>query len=98
MVAKEEVIRTLQSFNPLRERNLHTNPEFPITVMTEVGRPRPIQDSNYEKGMSIAVGGITTQDEVYDLRLQFVVNNLIRGAAGGAILNAECYARANNMI
>jgi aspartate-semialdehyde dehydrogenase len=95
---KEEVIRVLQSFNPLREYDLHTSPEFPIVVLTEIGRPRPVQDSNYEKGMSVAVGGIATEDEVYNLRLQFVVNNLMRGAAGGAILNAECYARANNLI
>ncbi|MGH9968606.1 MAG: aspartate-semialdehyde dehydrogenase [Pyrinomonadaceae bacterium] len=95
---KEEVARVLESFNPLEELHLPTSPKSPVVVLSEIGRPRPAQDSNVERGMSVVVGGIATDDEVYDLRLQLVVNNLVRGAAGGAILNAECYARANNMI
>jgi hypothetical protein len=41
--------------------------------------------------MAVVVGNLTTVDEVFDLRLTFVVNNLIRGAAGGALLNAELW-------
>jgi Aspartate-semialdehyde dehydrogenase len=45
--------------------------------------------------MAIGVGNLTTDDEVFDLRLTFVVNNLIRGAAGGAVLNAEFWHATN---
>ncbi len=95
---KEEVARVLETFNPLEEMHLPTSPKTPLVVRNEIGRPRPVQDANVDRGMSVVVGGIATDDEVYDLRLQLVVNNLVRGAAGGAILNAECYVRANNMI
>ena len=50
-----------------------------------------MQDANHHEGMAIAVGNLTTEDEVFDLRLTYVVNNLIRGAAGGALLNAELW-------
>jgi aspartate-semialdehyde dehydrogenase len=67
------------------------SPEQPIVVITEQGRPRPSHDAFHHEGMAIAVGGISIDDEVYSLRLTYVVNNLIRGAAGGAILNAEVF-------
>jgi aspartate-semialdehyde dehydrogenase len=41
--------------------------------------------------MAVAVGNLSTDDEVHDLRLTYVVNNLVRGAAGGALLNAELW-------
>lgn len=90
-----EVEETLSNFNPLGPLKLHSSPEAPIVVLKENGRPRPRQDANYSGGMAIAVGNLTTDDEVFDLRLTFVVNNLIRGAAGGALLNAELWHATN---
>jgi hypothetical protein len=31
--------------------------------------------------------------DVFDLKLRYVVNNLVRGAAGGAVLNSELFTR-----
>ena len=45
--------------------------------------------------MTVVVGNLSTADDIFDLRLQYVVNNLVRGAAGGAILNAELYYHKN---
>ena len=87
----DEVADTLSSFNPLRSLRLHSTPPSPIVVLGEKGRPRPMQDANHHEGMAIAVGNLTTEDEVFDLRLTYVVNNLVRGAAGGALLNAELW-------
>jgi aspartate-semialdehyde dehydrogenase len=87
----QEVYECLQAFNPIQDMNLPSSPAAPIVVMNEPGRPRPRQDSWHHQGMAIAVGNISTDDEVYDLRLTYVVNNVVRGAAGGAILNAEYY-------
>jgi aspartate-semialdehyde dehydrogenase len=85
----EEAAGILSAFDPLGPLQLPSSPEAPIVVLKEHGRPRPQQDANHARGMAIAVGNLTTADEVFDLRLTFVVNNLIRGAAGGALLNAE---------
>jgi aspartate-semialdehyde dehydrogenase len=38
--------------------------------------------------MAVSVGRIR-EDKVFDLRLEALVHNTIRGAAGAAILNAE---------
>lgn len=92
----EEVTEVLSNFNPLAPQQLHSSPEAPIVVLQELGRPRPRQDADKGGGMAVAVGNLTTADEVFDLRLTFVVNNLIRGAAGGALLNAEFW-KANSL-
>jgi aspartate-semialdehyde dehydrogenase len=86
-----EVCDLLAEFNPLRRLQLHTSPPEPIVILSEAGRPRPAQDSNHHQGMAVAVGNISIEDDVFDLRLTYVVNNLIRGAAGGALLNAELW-------
>lgn len=86
-----DAVDTLLQFNPLASLRLHTSPPAPVVVLTESGRPRPRQDAYHHDGMAIAVGNVTTDDEVFDLRLTYVVNNLVRGAAGGALLNAELW-------
>jgi len=86
-----EVAQVLDAFNPLEPLKVRTNPVCPIVVLREKGRPRPMQDSNHHNGMAIAVGNISIDDEVFDLRLAFVVNNLQRGAAGAVLLNAEVW-------
>lgn len=91
IASQDEVIELLRGFNPLAGLGAPTGPASPIVVVNEMGRPRPSQDAHHHGGMAIAVGNISTRDEVYDLRLSYVVNNLVRGAAGGAILNAEVY-------
>jgi aspartate-semialdehyde dehydrogenase len=93
----DELAAELSTFNPLGPLQLHSSPEAPIIVLKEKGRPRPRQDANYAGGMAIAVGNLTTADEVFDLRMTFVVNNLMRGAAGGALLNAELWKVSNSV-
>jgi hypothetical protein len=39
--------------------------------------------------MSVCVGNVTCDDELYDVRFCLVVNNVVRGAWGAALLNAE---------
>ncbi len=43
-------------------------------------------------GMAVAVGNLSAEDAIFDLRLTYVVNNLVRGAAGGVLLSAEIWA------
>ncbi|HEY2499630.1 MAG TPA: aspartate-semialdehyde dehydrogenase [Candidatus Angelobacter sp.] len=96
--SSDEAIEVLSGFNPLGPLHLHSSPRAPVVVLRDSGRPRPLQDANWDDGMAVVVGNLTTVDEVFDLRLTFVVNNLVRGAAGGALLNAELWHATNSAI
>jgi len=87
----DEVIGAFREFDPLRHLGLPSGGHRPLLVTAERGRPRPRQDASHGNGFTVCVGGIYVEDRIYDLRYQFVVNNVVRGAAGGAILNAEMY-------
>jgi aspartate-semialdehyde dehydrogenase len=89
--SESEIAELFRSFNPLRDLALPFCPAPPLVIINEAGRPRPRQDAFHSGGMAVAIGGISVRDEVFDLRLQFLVNNLIRGAAGGAVLNSDLY-------
>ncbi len=85
----EEASRALAAFRgEPQERKLPTAPRAPIHVLTENDRPQPRLDRDRENGMAVSVGRVRA-DGVFDLRLEALVHNTIRGAAGAAILNAE---------
>jgi aspartate-semialdehyde dehydrogenase len=86
-----EVAELLLRASPPAVANLPSAPPYPLILVNDPGRPRPRSDAWHHYGMAVAVGNLSTQDEVHDLRLSFVVNNLVRGAAGGALLNAEFF-------
>ena len=91
--SESDIVELFRSFNPLRNLELPSSPDPPLVIIDEAGRPRPRQDAFHSGGMAVAIGGISVRDDVFDLRLQFLVNNLIRGAAGGAVLNSDLYLR-----
>jgi aspartate-semialdehyde dehydrogenase len=69
-------------------RDLPSSPEHPILVRTEPDRPQPRRDRDAEAGMAVSVGRIRPCP-LLDLRMITVTHNTLRGAASGAILNAE---------
>jgi aspartate-semialdehyde dehydrogenase len=71
-----------------QDRRLPFAPRQPIHVLPECDRPQPRLDRDREGGMAVSVGRIRA-DSSFDLKLEIMVHNTIRGAAGGAILNAE---------
>ena len=91
------VERALSSFDPLRDVPLPSKPRRVIYVKPldeeetgpRIGTPRPKDDHEYEGGMSVCVGNVVCEDELYDVRFCLVVNNVVRGAWGAALLNAE---------
>jgi aspartate-semialdehyde dehydrogenase len=84
-----EAARALADFRgEPQERRLPSAPERPLHVLREADRPQPRRDRDREGGMAVSVGRIR-EDNVFDLRLEALVHNTIRGAAGAAILNAE---------
>ena len=68
--------------------NLPTGPERPIIYIDEENRPQPKLDGDFENGMAITIGRLA-QDNIFDFRFVALSHNIIRGAAGGAILMAE---------
>jgi len=71
-----------------QERELPSAPRRPIHLLDDDNRPQPRLDRDRERGMAVSVGRVRG-DRRYDLRLEALVHNTIRGAAGAAILNAE---------
>jgi aspartate-semialdehyde dehydrogenase len=79
-----------------QERRLPTAPGRPIHVLAQADRPQPRIDRDREGGMAVSVGRVRA-DRVFDLKLEALVHNTIRGAAGAAILNAELL-RARDLL
>jgi aspartate-semialdehyde dehydrogenase len=85
----EAAIAALESFRaPEPVRGLPSAPERPIVVRREGDRPQPRRDRDAGGGMSAVVGRVRACT-LLDLRLVVLSHNTIRGAAGGALLNAE---------
>jgi aspartate-semialdehyde dehydrogenase len=74
------------------EFGLPSAPARPLVVMRDESRPQPRRDVSAGGGMTVSVGRMR-RDPVLDLRFVALTHNLIRGAAGGSVLNAELIAR-----
>ncbi len=86
---REEILRALREFSGLpQERSLPSAPRRPIHLMDAPDRPQPRKDAGLEKGMATTLGRFR---ECNILQWKFVAlsHNVLRGAAGAALLNAE---------
>ncbi len=87
---REEMIEAWRSFRGLpQELRLPSAPERFITYFEEPDRPQPRLDRDLFGGMGISVGRLRGSDGVFDYRFVGLSHNLVRGAAGGALLTAE---------
>jgi aspartate-semialdehyde dehydrogenase len=85
----EEAIEELRAFrSPLEQLGLPSLPPRPLAVFEQDERPQPRFDRMAGNGMVVSVGRVR-RCPTLDLKLEALVHNTIRGAAGGAILNAE---------
>jgi aspartate-semialdehyde dehydrogenase len=84
----EELIAAFSSFSPLQGIDLPSAPAFPLFVHQDPDRPQPLRDAGRGRGMMVTIGRVRP-DPLFDYRFTILVNNLVRGAAGAAILNAE---------
>ena len=87
------VRKVFHDFAPLRELagQLASLPERPVLVLEDVGGPRPASHNLAFGGMQIVVGNIKVEDKMWHLCFSLVVNNMVRGAYGAALLMAEYY-------
>jgi len=87
-----EVREVLRDFTVGEElAALPTAVKHPIVVLDEENRPQPRRDVNAGNGMAAAVGRIR-ECPLLDVKLTLLSHNLLRGAAGAALLNAELLA------
>lgn len=69
-------------------RGLPTAPERPLIVRDEPDRPQPRRDRMAGNGMALVVGRVRP-DPVFHIKLVAMAHNIVRGAAGASVLNAE---------
>ena len=75
---------------------LPSSPERALVVSSEPDRPQPRRDVDAGRGMSVTVGRIRP-DPMFDVRLVALGHNIIRGAAGASVLNAELMAATGRL-
>ncbi len=86
---REEILELWNNFKGLPQKlNLPFAPEQPIIYKEELDRPQTRLDREADKGMACICGRLR-ECKVLHWRFVALSHNLIRGAAGGGILNAE---------
>ncbi|HXM94006.1 MAG TPA: aspartate-semialdehyde dehydrogenase [Candidatus Dormibacteraeota bacterium] len=87
-----EVREALRTYNIDAElASLPSAVRHPIIVLDEENRPQPRRDVHAGNGMAAVVGRVR-ECPLLDVKLTLLSHNLIRGAAGAALLNAELLA------
>jgi len=88
----DEVREALRTFEVSPElASLPTGLKHPIVVNEGEDRPQPRKDANAGHGMAAVVGRVR-ECPLLDVKLTLLSHNLVRGAAGAALLNAELLA------
>ena len=86
---REELLEALAAFSGVpQERGLPSAPKRPIHIMEAPDRPQVRKDAGLEKGMATAVGRLR-ECNILHWKLVALSHNVLRGAAGAAVLNAE---------
>src|SRR5258705_9225389 len=87
-----EVREALRNFTVSDElAALPTAVKNPVVVLDEENRPQPRRDVNAGNGMAAVVCRVR-ECPLLDIKLTLLSHNLLRGAAGAAVLNAELLA------
>lgn len=69
-------------------RGLPTSPERPLVVSRQPDHPQPRRQVDTGAGMTVVVGRVR-RDPIFDVKLVAMGHNVVRGAAGASVLNAE---------
>ena len=88
----DEVIGVLRAWTGADvARGLPSSPDRPLHVADAPDRPQPRRDVGRGGGMTVTVGRVRT-DSLFDIKLVAMGDNVVRGAAGASVLNAELMA------
>ena len=89
----EQVRAALQNFqSPIVDLSLPTAPNQPLNFCDNPFHPQPRLHRDIGNGMTVSVGP-PQKCEVLDVQFTAFFDNLMRGAAGAAVLNAELLVR-----
>jgi aspartate-semialdehyde dehydrogenase len=84
-----EVLEVWRSWkSPIASLNLPFAPKHPIRVYDDNRYPQPRKHAYNENGMQVSIGRFR-KTQLFDFGFVVLGHNTVRGAAGGAILNAE---------
>lgn len=96
-VEPEAAMQALEQFRGNEVvRGLPSSPALPIEVDRRIDRPQSRLDRDRGQGMTVTVGRVR-HCPVHHLRLVALGHNLVRGAAGAAIQNAELCVAAGKI-
>lgn len=85
----EEILKAWSEFSGIpQEKKFPTAPETPVRYVDSSDRPQPRFDVDSGHGMTATVGRLRPCG-VLDWKFTVLSHNVIRGAAGAALLNAE---------
>ena len=91
-VSVQSAIRAITGFViPEEVSKLPGSPERALVYLTDPTYPQPRRHVGLGGGMTVSVGRLR-HCSILDLKFVCLVHNTVRGAAGGAILNAELLA------
>ena len=91
--AREEILEAWRSFRGRpQELGLPSAPAQFLTYFEEENRPQTALDRDLYGGMGVSLGRLR-EDFMFDYKFVGLSHNTLRGAAGGALLNAELLYR-----
>jgi len=89
-----ELLRNWKS--PIADMDLPFAPKHPLWVYDDQRYPQPRKHAYNENGMQAGIGRLR-KPTIWDLSFVVLAHNTVRGAAGGAILNAELLIKKGRM-
>lgn len=96
--SKEEIIEAWNSYQGEAQKlKLPTAPEKPLYYFEEENYPQPKLHRLLDKGMAVSIGRLR-KCHLFDYKFALLSHNTIRGAAGGAILNAELMLKLGHIF
>lgn len=94
----EDVTKAFRDWRaPAAVAGLPSSPERPLVVFDEPAFPQPARHVDLGAGMTASVGKVRPCP-VMGIKFNVLSHNTIRGAAGGAILNAELLASEGRLV
>lgn len=85
----DEAVEAIEAWeNPIASYDLPSAPATPIKLYENPHFPQPRLHVEKENGMQVGIGKLRSSS-VHDISYTALAHNTIRGAAGGAVLNAE---------
>ncbi len=92
-IGNSNIVRDMQLhfdyYNPLEKYDLPSSPNPVINYLGDDEYPNPLKDANNQGGMEFTCGAMKFDENTGILQITGLIHNLVRGAAGGAVLTAE---------